>query len=438
VSRPRVTIVGGGLIGATLAWRLASARADVTLLEPCPTLAESSDALDFDGHVVDRLPRLIRASDSRMIEVSRELGIEDKLGFTAGGTGLFAGGDLHDFNGLADILRLTPLTRAQRLRLAWFVELCRLRPSYAALERVPLQRWLRRHCGAEVTDRLWKPLLDARFDADHDELPATYLWARTRHMGPGRGAGREMLRGHFAGGHRTLVDAMNQRCMQLGADIRVNARVAGLRMDGDRVAGVHLGDEVVEADLTVVTVQSSALEVLLPGRLRGLLAAYPRRWLGVTCVILKLPRSLLPYYTLDICSPSPITSVVESSHVVGTDHTDGLRLAYLLRYCDPDAPDMTEDDGSVYHRYVSMVEDIVPSFSRDEVVAWTVQRTREAEPVHVLGQFPRVAPVWPEDVPGLALASNAQIYPRPLSDESTLTFAEQVAGEASAHLGLWG
>ena len=30
--------------------------------------------------------------------------------------------------------------------------------------------------------------------------------------------------------------------------------------------------------------------------------------------------------------------------MVGTEHTDGLRLAYLPKYCDPDAPEQTEDD----------------------------------------------------------------------------------------------
>jgi len=439
VSRPRVTIVGGGLLGLTLAWRLAGARAEVTLLEPGPTVAGVTGVLEFDGHVVDRLHPLIAPSDSRVIDVSQELGLAEKLRFRPGAVGLYAGGELYDFNGLADVLRLTPLTPGQRLRLAWFIQLCGLRPSYAALERVPLQRWLRRHCGAAATAKIWQPLLDARFDDDHDELPATYLWARTRRMGPARKIAREgRPTGHFAGGHQTLIDAMAQRCTQVGADIRVNAPVVGLRMAGDRVAGVHVGGGVVEADLTIVSLEPAALKLLLPDRLRGLLSAYPQRWLGATYVILKLPRSLQPYYALDICAPTPIASIIETSHVVGTDHTDGLRLVYLPRYGDADGPELTEDDDSIFDRAVAMVETIVPSFSRDEIVAWTVQRARDVEPVHALGHFPRLAPVWPEDVPGLALASDAQIYPRPLSDESTLTFAEQVAGEASAHLGLWG
>jgi hypothetical protein len=49
----------------------------------------------------------------------------------------------------------------------------------------------------------------------------------------------------------------------------------------------------------------------------------------------------------------------------------------------------------------------------------------------------RIAPVWPR-VEGLALASNAQIYPYLLNGDSVMGFAEEVAGEVAAKLGLDG
>ncbi len=58
-----------------------------------------------------------------------------------------------------------------------------------------------------------------------------------------------------------------------------------------------------------------------------------------------------------------------------------------------------------------------------------MQRAKLVEPVHQVqtGAEPRVAPVWP-GVPGLALASNAQIYPYLLNGDSVMGFAEEVAG----------
>ncbi len=168
---------------------------------------------------------------------------------------------------------------------------------------------------------------------------------------------------------------------------------------------------------------------MLPEELQPLLAAYPERYLGVVCLILKLRRSLTPYYSINICDPTPITTVVETSHVVGTEHTDGLRLAYLPKYCDPDSPEFAEDDETVYRRYTEMLAKLVPDFSHEDVVDWTVQRAPLVEPVHALDHEPRSAPIWP-GVEGLALASASQIYPRLLNGESVVGLAERVAVEA--------
>ena len=47
-----------------------------------------------------------------------------------------------------------------------------------------------------------------------------------------------------------------------------------------------------------------------------------------------------------------------------TEHTDGLRLIYLPRYCDPGAPEQTEGDASVLERFCAMLARISPGFDR--------------------------------------------------------------------------
>jgi protoporphyrinogen oxidase len=439
---PRVGIVGGGVLGVSLALRLAQQGARVTVLERGPSLGGLAGTFDFGGHEVDRFYHVITPSDQRMIAMAEEVGLGDQLRFNPVGAGFFAGGEMHDFNGVGDLLRFSPLSPPARLRLGLFVAQCQLRSSYEKLETVPLEDWLRGICGNQVWERIWKPLLDSRFDGDPSGLPATYLWARTRRMsgarqGKGRG-GEEM--GHIVGGHQRLIDAMVARARELGVEARTGAPVTGLALAEDgAVTGVELEDETLEFDLTIPTLQPPALRFLLPDRHRGLLAPYPERWLGVVCPIVKVRRRLLPYYAINITEPTPLTSAVETTQVLGTDHTDGLQLVYLPKYCDPEAPEQSEDDESVYRRFTDYLARLSPGFSRDEVVDWTVQRAKLVEPVHQLrsGSEPRVAPVWPR-VPGLALASNAQIYPYLLNGDSVMGFAEEVATQVGDRLGLCG
>ena len=437
---PRVGVVGGGVLGISLALRLAQAGASVTVVERGPTLGGLAGTMDFGGHQVDRFYHVITPADTRMIAMAEEVGLGDQLRYTPVGAGFFSGGEMHDFNGIGDLLRFSPLSPVARLRLGWFVAQCQLRSSYAALENVPLETWLRRHCGKQVVERIWKPLLNSRFDGDPSDLPATYLWARTRRMSGARGKGGGEEMGYIVGGHQRLIDAMVEKARQLGVEARVNAPVTGLATDADgSVTGVELEGEALDFDLTIPTLQPPALRFLLPERHQGLLAPYPERWLGCVCAIIKVPRSLIPYYAVNITEPTPVTSAIETSQVLGTDHTDGLHLVYLPKYCDPDAPEQSEDDESVYHRFTDYLARLSPGFSRDEVVDWTVQRAKLVEPVHTLrpkGET-RVAPIWP-GVKGLALASNAQIYPFLLNGDSVMGFAEGVAGEVAERLGLAG
>lgn len=429
--RPHICVVGAGILGTVLALRLAQGGARVTVLERAPTPGGLAGAMDFSGHRVDRFYHVIVPSDRRMIALTEELGLSDALSFKPVGVGFFVDGKMYPFNGIGDFLRFPPLSAPGRARLAWFVLQCQLRRDFQALERQPLEAWLTRHCGRRVVKRIWRPLLDSRFDSRHDELPATYLWARTNRMRSAReqGSAGETM-GCLRGGHETLVLAAAARAEELGVDIRLGAGVEGLVCESaGRVSGVRVDGQDERFDLTIPTLQPPGLKRLLPDELQPLLDAYPERYLGVVCLVLKLRRSLLPYYSVNICDPTPITTVVETSHVVGTEHTDGLRLAYLPKYCGPDAPEFSEEDESIYKRFTAMLARLAPDFEDGDVIDWTVQRAPLVEPVHALGHEPRTAPIWP-GIEGLALASASQIYPRLLNGESVVGLAERVAAEA--------
>ena len=143
--------------------------------------------------------------------MAEEVGLGDQLRFTPVGAGFFADGEMHDFNGVADLLRFSPLSPAG----ATAAGLVRrpvpaaqlLREAGADPARDLAAPYLRQ---AGLVERIWKPLLDSRFDGDPSGLPATYLWARTRRMSGARqsggGGGEEM--GHIVGGHQRLIDAM--------------------------------------------------------------------------------------------------------------------------------------------------------------------------------------------------------------------------------------
>ena len=57
------------------------------------------------------------------------------------------------------------------------------------LDAQPIEEWVRKTASDALWERLWRPLLDSKFDGRYDDLPATFLWSRTRRSAATRDKG---------------------------------------------------------------------------------------------------------------------------------------------------------------------------------------------------------------------------------------------------------
>src|SRR5205814_9720183 len=77
---------------------------------------------------------------------------------------------------------------------------------------------------------------------------------------------------------------------------------------------------------------------LLSPTLLALAPEDKNRYLGVICLLLRTTRSVSPYYHLNITDRRvPLTTVVETTHVVDPEHVGG-HLVYVSKYVDPSSP----------------------------------------------------------------------------------------------------
>jgi protoporphyrinogen oxidase len=282
---------------------------------------------------------------------------------------------------------LEPVDRA---RLASFVVRCNLARDSSRLDETPLLEWLERMCGRRVTDRLWRPLLDSKFDGRYDDLPATYLWARTRRMSATRDSGGREVMGWLEGGYQTLVDALVARIESLGGRVHASTAV-------DRIVrgGVVVGGSLRPASLVLCTLAPPQARMVLDPSLRDECPPDHCRYLGVVCLVVRATRSVSPYYTLNITDRRiPLTTVVETTHVVDPDAAGG-HLVYVTKYVDPSHDDLGAPVEDVRARYLEQMRRIPDMFA----------------------------------VPGLVLASTAHVYPEIVNGQAVIGVADRaVAG----------
>ena len=89
-----VVIVGGGLMGVTLAYHLTRAGHAVTLFERHAEVGGLAGGFDYGGHMLDRFYHTILSSDLSMHGLIRECGLQENLRFTATRQGFYDDGQL--------------------------------------------------------------------------------------------------------------------------------------------------------------------------------------------------------------------------------------------------------------------------------------------------------------------------------------------------------
>ena len=207
---PSVGIVGGGILGMTAAYRLAQAGVRVALYERAHDLGGLVGSFDFDGHQVDRFYHVILPTDDRVLGLAEELGLGDRFRFRPTKVGFYDDGRLFSMTSPKEFLTFPSSAPHDRVRLGAFVARCQLMKGYDDLDDEPLARVARAPVRAARRRALWAPLLDSKFDGRYDDLPATYIWARTRRMSTTRDKGGREVMGWLEGGYQTLIDALER------------------------------------------------------------------------------------------------------------------------------------------------------------------------------------------------------------------------------------
>jgi protoporphyrinogen oxidase len=421
-----VGIVGGGLLGLTVAYRLLAAGVPVTVYERDTKLGGLAAATDLDGIPVDRYYHVVLPTDDRVRGLAAELGMGDEsFRFRPTGAGFYHQGGLASMSTPRELLAFRALRPDDRLRLGAFALRCQLKRDYADLEQRSLEEWLRSVCGHRLWTQLWEPLLDSKFDGRYDDLPATYLWARSRRMAGTREKGSQEVLGTIDGGYQVLVDRLEAAIRRLGGRIRTGTEVSAVASSGGEAIGVVLDHGLQPHSWVLTTQLRTVADRLLTPDLMSALAPDPCRYLGVVSLVLRLRRSISPYYALNITDRRiPLTTVVETTHVVDPERVGGT-LVYLPKYVQPDSPELERGSAEIRRSYLQHLRTIFPALDERDVLAAQVARSRVAEPVHVIGGTPRAPDLFPAH--GLAMASSAHVYPELVNGQAILGLAERVA-----------
>jgi protoporphyrinogen oxidase len=424
-------IVGGGLLGLTLALRLRQAGHEVEVFEAAPSLGGLADAWEFGGIRWDRHYHVTLLSDLRLRALLEDLGLEQDMVWKETRTGFFTGGRWHSMSSSVEFLRFPPLNLVEKFRLGATIFLASKRRDWRRLEQIPVDRWLTAWSGRGVFEKIWRPLLRAKLGDSYRDASAAFIWAIIARMYAARQSGlkKEMF-GYLQGGYGRLLSVFQERLEASGVRLHPAHPVSAVRRAADGLEITFADGSARRFREVVLTGPSPAAARLAPDLTESERAALEAiRYQGIVCVSLLLRRPLRGFYVTNITDDGlPFTAVIEMTSLVDPETFGGQTLVYLPKYVAPDDPLFAEPDDAIVARFTEGLRAMIPDLLPEEVLAARVSRVRHVFPLSTIGYSSRVPPTA-TSVPGLHVVNSSHILHGTLNVNETVALAERAARE---------
>ncbi|MBV8727432.1 MAG: NAD(P)/FAD-dependent oxidoreductase [Candidatus Eremiobacteraeota bacterium] len=424
----RYAVVGGGLLGMTLALRLRQAGNDVTLFEAAPHLGGLAACWQLGDITWDKHYHVTLRSDRFLRQILDELQLESEMRWVETKTGFYTDGALHSLSNTVEFLRFPPLRMLDKMRLGATILYASRIKSAGSLEAVPVADWLRRFSGRRTYEKLWRPLLRAKLGTNDEIASAAFIWATIARMYAARRTGmKRELFGYVPGGYARILEAFGSKLRRLGVDIRLGARVSKVTGSQGGVAIVSGDPETF--DRAIATVHAPLILELCPDLSETEKNALRKvRYQGIVCASLLLRRGLSPYYVTNITESAPFSAVIEMSAVVDPAFLGGHHLVYLPKYVPSDDAAFERSDEQIRAEFIGALVNMYPAFAPQDVLAFRISRVRHVLPIATLNYSQAVLP-HRTSIPNLFIANSTQIINGTLNVNETVQLAEAAATE---------
>ena len=420
-------IVGGGILGMSLAQRLTQAGHQVTLLEAAAHLGGLADAWQLGDVRWDRHYHVILLSDNYTRDLVAELGLAEDMQWVVTKTGFYTDGKLHSLSNSWEFLKFPPLGLISKFRLAATITYASRIKDWKALEAIPVAEWLQKLSGRRTFEKIWLPLLRAKLGENYQKTSAAFIWSTIARMYKARRSGmkREMF-GYLKGGYGRILEAFHKQLTASGVDIRCSHSVTSATQDASGKWQLSFRDQPpLECDRVVFTTPCGIVEKSCPqlataekSKLQSL------EYQGIVCASLLLKRPLSPYYVTNITDDSPFTAVIEMSALVDPAEFGGRSLVYLPKYVPANHSLLAASDDEIRQQFIPALKRMHPSLTDDDILTFQISRVRNVVALPTLN-YSQQMPAVETSLPGLYIVNSSQIVDGTLNVNETIRLAEQ-------------
>jgi len=420
-------IVGGGIMGMTLAHRLSQQGHKVTLFEAAPELGGLVSPWKMNDVEWDKFYHVILLSDSRTRNILQEIGLDDKIEWVETKTGFYMNGKLYSMSDTVEFLKFPTLNLVDKFRLGLTILVASKIKDWKRLEKVPVTDWLKRWSGRRTFNKIWLPLLRAKLGESYQKTSAVFIWATIQRLYGARRSGlkKEMF-GYVPGGYKKVIEMFKQKLLSEGVNVRTSYPAKEVSISSKGKPTIEFGNGAPqEFDEVIVTLPSGIAAKLC----KGLSDAEVQKlnnveYLGVICLAVLLDKPVSPFYITNITDTRfPFTGVIEMSALVDKKYLGGKSLVYLPKYVTSDDPLFKQPDDELRNYFLDNFKKMYPWLTDANIKFAGIARAKHVITVAKLN-YSEVLPGIKTSLPGVSIINTSHIKDGTLNVNETVRVAE--------------
>ena len=330
-----IGIIGGGVLGLTLGYRLSQAGHKICLFEAKQQLGGLSTWFDYGDFVWDKYYHVILRQDHELLGLIDELELTNRLTWQKTSSGFLWNKQLLSISNYRDFIRFPLLNLMEKCRLGLGILYSNYLEKPEKLNGITAREWLLTIFGQKVFKTIWEPLLESKFGVLKDKIPAFILWATiNRYYGTrDKTEGKEQMGYLKGGGLKSFIDALSDRIQKNGGSLSANEQVQ--EVEPGSTSGILLRTDKGEykVDRLINTTPSAIFRKLNSNF--GAAGASPgsAEFLGVIRLALILDQSITPYYVTNLIDKGlPYTGIIELSQIVDPMEFKNQTMVMIPRY----------------------------------------------------------------------------------------------------------
>ena len=415
----KIAIIGAGITGLTAALEMTSNGHSVDIFESSNFIGGQASTFDVGGHPLERGYHHLFTSDKEIIDLMRKLEIEDELIWPESSVGTYYQGKIFNFVTPLDLLKFTPISLINRLRLGITIIFLQRMKKFSRLEDVTAYHWLRKFCGKPSYEVFWKPMLRGKFgEKYYERISMAWIWGKiqTRVKSRNKSMIRERL-GYPKSSFKIIFEKLKLKILEQGGTINLNTKVEEICVNSGKISGVITSNnsqtgKFIEYDAVLATTPSFIFKNLIPELPHNyVLKLDSVNYMSAVLLILILDRPLTNKYWLNIADRSiPFVAVIEHTNLVTADLYGGKHIVYLSNYLNTDDQMFKMEHEELLNAYLPHIKKINPNFQNNWIEKTFHHKVGAAQPIIETNYREKIVP---HDTPiqGVYLANTSQIYP---------------------------